>query len=397
MNKKSAMHIAVLFAFTYMVSYMTRINFGAVISEIASDTGYARAALATAVTASSVTYGLGQLISGVCADKFKPKMLCFTGLIVTAIVNLLFPFSKSTYTMAALWGINGLAQAFMWPPMVKLMSELMTEDEYKHSTVIVSWGSSAGTILMYLLSPVAIAFLGWRSVFIICGAAALIMSGIWQRLCVDVSASETASSKVKDGGKIFTPMFIMIMLAIVLQGMLRDGITTWMPSLISDTYHLSNVVSIFTGVALPIFSVICFHLAERLYRAIPNNPVKCAGIVFFLGTVSAFVLYVLSGKNAALSVFFSALLTGCMHGVNLLLICMVPPFYKKSGGVATVSGILNSCTYIGSSMSTYGIAVISDKLGWSATILTWIIIAFLGCAVCFACTKLWNKFVFENK
>ena len=82
-----------------------------------------------------------------------------------------------------------------------------------------------------------------------------------------------------------------------------------------------------------------------------------------------------------------------MHGVNLLLICMVPPYYKNRGGVSTISGLLNSCTYIGSSISTYGIAAIADRFGWHTTVFMWIIIAAAGSIVCFACVRPWKKFI----
>lgn len=195
----------------------------------------------------------------------------------------------------------------------------------------------------------------------------------------------------------FSALLLFVMIAIVLQGMLRDGVTTWMPSLIADTYHMSNSVSILTGVALPLFGIICFRAAEGLYRLSPDNPVKCAGMIFGLGTISAVILYVTSGRNAALTVFCAALLTGCMHGVNLLLICMVPPYYKNRGGVSTISGLLNSCTYIGSSISTYGIAAVADRLGWQITVFAWIIIAAAGCITCFACVRPWKKFVYNKK
>ena len=46
---------------------------------------------------------------------------------------------------------------------------------------------------------------------------------------------------------------------------------------------------------------------------------------------------------------------------------------------------LNSCTYIGSAASTYGIAVLSDRIGWSSTLLVWALLAFAGTLICMAC------------
>jgi OPA family glycerol-3-phosphate transporter-like MFS transporter len=174
------------------------------------------------------------------------------------------------------------------------------------------------------------------------------------------------------------------MLAIVLQGALRDGVTTWMPSYISETYNLSSSISILTGVLLPIFSLVCFHLSEKLYQKVFTNPLKCAGIIFGAGAFSSLMIQIFTGHSAAMSVVFSAALTGCMHGVNLMLICMIPAYFKKSGNVSTISGVLNSCTYVGSAVSTYGVALISDSFGWSATLFSWTAIAIAGMLVCLA-------------
>ena len=86
-----------------------------------------------------------------------------------------------------------------------------------------------------------------------------------------------------------------------------------------------------------------------------------------------------------------ALLTGCMHGVNLILICMVPAFFKGSGKVSLISGVLNSCTYVGSAISTYGIAKISKQAGWNFTITLWIFIAAAGAFICFVGIPAWKK------
>ena len=379
---------------TYMISYMTRINYSAIISEMEFATGISRSMLSMALTGSAVTYGIGQLISGVCGDKFSPKRLVSFGLSITVLMNLLIPLCNSPYQMLIVWCVNGFAQAFMWPPIVKLMTTLLNDEEYKKASVTVSWGSSFGSIAIYLICPLLISLSGWRTVFIcsaICGA---VMICVWNRNCPDIEKRQkTTVGNVTENKKnmLLSPLMVCIMLAIVLQGMLRDGVTTWMPSYIAETYHLSSAVSILTGVVLPVFSIFCFQAASWLYRKKLKNPLLCAGVIFGAGTVASLALLIVSGKNAAFSVLFSALLTGCMHGVNLVLICMIPPFFQKDGNVSTVSGVLNSCTYIGSAISTYGIALLSVNFSWHFTLLIWVIIAALGTITCLACVRPWNK------
>lgn len=392
--RKESNALAWFFALTYMVSYITRINFGAVIAEMVTETGMARSDLALSLTGSFITYGLGQIISGMCGDRFSPKKLVAYGLGATTLMNALIPLCTSPYHMLIVWSLNGFAQAFLWPPMVRLMTALLSHEEYARLSVRIWWGSSFGTIVIYLLSPLFIALSGWRCVFLfssVCGALILL---VWLRCCRDVSLKTTAARSRSDlhGGMVLlSPMMLCIMLTIILQGMLRDGVTTWMPSYIAQTYSLSNQTAILSGVILPLFAIISLQVTSWLYRKRFTNPILCTAVIFAVGAVSSAALRLFSGSAAALSVLLSALLTGAMHGANLIQTGMIPTFFRKYGNVATVSGILNSCTYIGSAISTYGIAVLSETIGWSDTLVLWTIICAAGSILCLACTKAWKR------
>lgn len=393
-NKKFVSRIALLFAATYMVSYITRINYGAIISEMVTATGMSKSMLSLSLTGSFITYGAGQVISGICGDKFSPKKLVSMGLTVSVLMNILIPFCNSHYQMLGIWCINGFAQAFMWPPMVRLMTFLLSEANYERVSVKVSLGSSWGTIVVYLLSPLAITFLGWKAVFWFSAFCGAVMILVWNKFCPNATTSEkeiNTERKTKSLSVIFSPIMIAIMVVIILQGMLRDGVTTWMPSYISETYNMGTAISILTGVVLPVFTMFSFEITSKLHRSKFNNPITCASVVFAVGAVSSLGLFLLSGKSAVASIILSALLTGSMHGVNFMLICMIPPYFKKYGNVSTVSGIINACTYIGSALSTYGIAVLSEGFGWSFTVMVWVIIAFTGTVICSACAKIWTK------
>ncbi len=392
-EQKQISKIAWLFMFTYMISYVTRINYGAIVSEMERATRFSRSLLSASLTGSFITYGIGQIVSGILGDRFSPKKLIASGFVITIVMNLLIPVCPNALCMTVIWCINGFAQSFMWPPMVRIMTELFTDEDYNKVTVRVSWGSSLGTIIVYLISPVVITFLGWRGVFVSSAVAGVAMLLIWLKTAPETQAEVKTVTKASNGdNRIFTtPLMLGVMLAIILQGMLRDGVTTWMPTYISETYNLSSAVSILSGVCLPVFSIITFQITSRLYEKKFTNPLLCAAVIFAFGTVSALCLCYVTGLSVVASTLLSALLTAAMHGVNFMLICMVPAFFKKYGNVSTASGILNSCTYVGAAISTYGVAVISQRLGWNTTIILWFVAALLGTVVCFACVKSWNK------
>ena len=396
-TKKEISRLTWLFALTYMVSYITRINYGAMIAEMVVSTGFSKSLLSMAVTGSFITYGAGQIVSGIFGDRVSPKKLIGLGLWVTIAMNLLISICQNPWQMLVVWCVNGFAQSFMWPPLVRLMTTLLSTDDYKTVSTKVAWGSSFGTILVYLLSPVVILVSGWRAMFVLCAICGVVMALLWRKYAYEIPAQMAKKKEQKEKGSgLFCPVMLALMVAILLQGMLRDGVTTWMPSYIGETYQLSSAVSILTGVVLPVFSIGSFWLSAGLYRKYLKNPVTCAALFFGCGALSAFGVLMLTGKSAVFSVAFSALLTGCMHGVNLLLIQMLPPYFAKSGNVSTASGVLNTCTYIGSAASTYGIALLSEKAGWGATLSCWLGIAVLGTTICLLCIVPWKKRFFSQ-
>ena len=64
---------------------------------------------------------------------------------------------------------------------------------------------------------------------------------------------------------------IPIFIAIALQGILRDGIQTWLPSLVNEQVHLDESSSILSTAILPVFSMIIVLISNALYHKIKNE------------------------------------------------------------------------------------------------------------------------------
>lgn len=395
-DKKKIGFMMLLFAAIYFTSYISRINFGAVMHAMAGSGSFRETELALAVTAAFVTYGAGQLVSGVLGDRFNPKFLMFFGLLLTASMNAIIPICSDSSHMIGVWAVNGFAQAFMWPPLVKIMTMLFDDDTYRTATVRVSWGSSVGTIAVYLIAPVCISTVGWQGSFYVPAIACAVMAPLWlyalrntdTSVSIKKSENEDASEN-KKGNPFGIVAIIAIVIGIIAQGALRDGITTWLPKFVNDKFNLGESISVLSGVVLPLFSIICFNITLKLRNNKVKDELLLAGYIFAVGVVAAALLYFVSEWNPIISIFLMAVLTGSMHGVNLLLVCMVPSYFAKA---STASGVLNTFTYIGSAISIYGIAFLKDVFGWNVTILTWVVLALFGTVVCFVAHKSKNKF-----
>ena len=397
--------IAWMLTLVYFASYFTRINFNVMMVKICSDLGVEKSALAIVVTALTVAYGTGQVINGLLGDKIKPQWMLTAGLALAITSNVAMFFAQPILPMAVIWCINGFAHSMLWPPIVRLMSIYLTDDEYSYTAVRVSWGSSFATIALYLLCPLLLNVLTWREIILACAAVALVILVVWQivqpRLFTEPLAS--ADGKKKESGKAGgqkLPKYVffaipMIMMGIILQGALRDGVTDWMPSVMNESLGISQEDAILSAVIPALFSVVSFMAFDFVHRKLLRNEVVCAAVIFAGAAVSSLVLILSSlwWSGAVLTILLMAIIIACMHGINLMLITVVPKRFVKTGKVSTVSGILNACTYVGASVAIPLFAILQETYNsWTAAFVAWLAIAALGAIVCAVIAPIWKKF-----
>ncbi len=417
LKANNASKIKAMLMAIYTASYLCRYSYATVLPEMVKSTGKTKTELSVAVTCLFVCYGIGQLISGFLGDRVPPKRLIIAGMASSICLNCIVPFVHTTWIINVIWCLNGLSQAFIWPPVVALLAALLTSEEYSKGVVWVSYGGYLGTILLYLLSPLFIRLWSWQGTFIFSGVCGLIIILFFAFSFPDVppvkpmkkspppavsgehdvpaesspSCDTAVSTKPASSPEpqknvrfiaLISPSLIIIMLCIIAQGFIKDGITTWMPTYISELFNIDSAASILTGVLLPVFAMICLKLANVLNRKAITNPITCAAALFGAGAVCALALFIIKSGAAPLTVLFSVLLTGSMHGVNLMLICMLPLYFKETGNVSTASGLLNFTTYVGSSASAYVLAAMSENMSWNTIFLIIAAIAFIAGIVC---------------
>ncbi len=382
--------LTALCSVSYFVSYLTRTNFAAIITAIIQTGIIEKTAAGMVTTMGFITYGIGQLISGWLGDRINPKKLMFAGFITTAVMNFIIPFCPNGITMCVVWGINGFAQSLMWPPMVKIMSTAMDTDTYNKSCVSVTLGSTLATVSIYLIAPLVISLFDWKAVFYITSVSAMIMSFVWYISITKIEKLSNLTYALRTGEKakkkknysIYGILLVTTMVAICLQGSLRDGVTTWVPTYISEVFSLGSEVSILSGVGVPVFSLVSIKVVSIFYNKMGKKPFKCTIILFIIAAVCCGALTVFPGVSVILTIILTGLIVAVMHGINLILVCYLPAIYAEPDSVSSLSGTLNFMTYVGSALSTYGFALLSEKFGWGGTIISWLGVSVLGMAMC---------------
>lgn len=399
---KRAGRLILLCSLVYFASYITRLDYAAVMVEMIRDLNTTKQLASIGVTGSFITYGLGMLISGFLGDKLPAKLLIVIGLVGSCMINLIAGLLDNIYMITAFWCFNGLFQAMIYPPLMRLMGDHLSSDKLTSGITYVTVAANVATILLYAISPVLINISGWRLVFFVATGVGILITLAFllgtrftsENPGIATSVAVIGEKKAPIGRIILKAGLIPIFFAIIIMGILRDGIQTWMPTYVSEVMELGNSASILTSVILPIFSVISVTLAKVLFSKV-RNEMRTAFLIYAIGAIASTLLIFTFRSLPVFGVLMVALTNAAMHGANLILISMVPAKFKKYGKISTFSGLVNAFVYVGAAISTYGIAVISDRFGWLTTIICWAILAVVGTSICLLRIKKWTRFVQE--
>lgn len=407
--------IIALCCMVYFVSYFSRKDFAAVMAGMIYDGAVSRANAGLIGTMLFAFYGAGQLISGYLGDKIKPKYLLLMGLSVTALCNTLMPLIPDTAMIAA-WGLNGLAQAMLWPPIVKILSTYLDHKTYVTANLLVTSAAHVATVLLYAYVPLCLSFMSWQTVFYTASALALcsiLIFAIAMRIVLPEEVENkvnTASTKTvgvdkiaeQKSDNILTVLrksgIFTVFVCIIVVGFLRDGIESWLPMLYSEAFGKDVSESTLVSMILPIFSIISITVVTALHRkGVLRNEVSGSVLLFAFALALAIPLVFFVTMDGAFfrvsALLLTAFICASMHGINFLLISCLPGRFAGIGRSATVSGVCNSCVYIGAAISTYGIALLSEQKGWSITILSWCAIIAVGILFAFLSYKKYTEMI----
>ena len=149
--------------------------------------------------------------------------------------------------------------------------------------------------------------------------------------------------------------------------------------------------AIFTGVALPIASLAISSVTATIYRKVLKNEAKCTSLFFVICTACCLTLCFAFDTNPALSTVMLMVANAATHAINFMYTSIAVSKFERFGKTSFVTGAINSSVYIGSALSTYGIAAITDRFDWGGTMITWFAASLIGLILCIISIKPFSK------
>lgn len=389
---------------SYTATYICRLNFSAAMPELLRENIFNNTQLALISSCLFITYGAGQIFSGVLCDKINPRYMIFGGLFLSSFCNILLCFYCTRfYLTLALWGLNGLSQSAVWSPILRVGSMYFEGAEKTKFGINMSTTVPLGTLASYAVSLTAIRFSGYKAVFLSCGLIVLAVSFLWVvsfgkitkglKVCVYPDGGDKATVQKMSRLILTACIFAILIISIptAVHGALKDGVTGWVPVFIGERFSVGTSFSLLLTMLLPIVNVTGAYIAKFLNKFFKNELLTC--IVFFVvSIISLFVLKTSGEKSIYLSVVCLALITNSMFAVNVMLITLIPLKFAKYGRTGTVTGLLNSVTYLGCGASMLYCGVLLDKAGWDTVILMWMLLSLTAAVICIPAAIIWNNF-----
>lgn len=360
----------------YTISYIAKLNYAASINQVMSYYSVSHSEAGLVSTFFFFSYGIGQVINGFFCKRYNIKFAVLLSLSIAVASNIGIALIPAFEPVKYLWAANGFALSILWPCLIRLLSERLDERLMGRASVIMGTTTATGTFFTYGLCALLASIADFKLVFYIASATIAVAAVIWMIFYPSGSPAAEAVSKEscpedKESGTARSGAMLAIyatVAALALIGIatnfVKDGLTTWVPSILKEGFGIDDSLSILLTLFLPVLSIFGNLFAVTLHNKIPDFVLQC-GAVFFAAAVCIIAAIATLGIDSFIPLLtLFAIVCFLVGSCNSLITSIFPLFMKKHLNSGLIAGVLNGFCYIGSTISAWGIGAIADSQGW---------------------------------
>lgn len=371
----------------YTAAYVGRLNFNASIVAIISDLSVTKSEAGLVSSCFFFAYGAGQLINGILSKRYNAKFMIFISLVLSSVFNLLMPVCNDISLMKFVWLGNGIVQSVLWSTLIKTLSDFLSDKKLPKAILAMSTTVAIGTFVAYGISSLSVQAGSWQTVFYVASVVLIISAVIWISLFgpsrkPEISKDTEQKEKVKTGKVVLLALFITAFAGIA-NGFIKDGMTTWVPSVLYEEFGISQSFSIFLTLLLPMVSTLGAAIAKKVHEKIASHATM--NMIFF--SVSALLCggILLSLKiHSIITIMLCFIGVACgMAMINNVITSMFALDYRRSLNAGFAAGLLNTFCYIGSTTTSYTLGAVSQAHGWNAVFLIMLAVSVGAALICF--------------
>ncbi len=371
----------------YAMFYFVRKNLSMAMPGMQADLGISKADLGIFLTLHGLVYGVSRFANGFLADRINSRYFMVTGLVLSAICNIFFGFNSAVVVLGLLWVMNGWVQGMGFPPCVRLLTHWIPPNQLATKMSIWNTSHSIGAGLVVILSGYIVGTLGWRYVFYIPAAIALLGAVfLWVALRdtpSSVGLPELHSVNKEDGTKedrnskefkaflkknVFRNKYIWILcIANFFVYIVRYGVLDWGPTLLSEWKGVSLHNAGWMVAAFEVSGIAGMLLAgwatDRFFGG--RGPRVCMICMIF---ASLFILIFWQMSHPPMWMATATLMgAGFFIYGPQALIGIAAANIATNRAAATAAGFTGLFGYASAIVSGWGLGYLADHYGWDFT------------------------------
>ena len=394
--------ILVLSWLTYCLAYMLRVNINVVIPALAQTFDYTYTQLGLVTSLYFVTYMTGQVINGYLGDRVSSKLLILVGLVGSALCNLGVALAPSLTVLAVCWAVNGLVQSMLWAPLMKTLSVWFYGYQLGRVSFIMSFTMIVGYAASWGFSSVLVRQAGWASAFVVPAVLVLVYAVVMAVLFVGKPGNGKEDTPAENRPEQPSPVsdppstlaFIRmirlpgLLLIALTQGIIREGISVWFPTIISSSGYFSSGSPWLILVIVPLINLLGVIFVRRVNHVMKSDTLRTLLLVFSLVTVSALVLNLFQADWFGMILVVMILLLSLTYGLTPVLTSVIPFQYAHFKRVSLLAGLIDFSIYLGAAIAGVVSGWIADRYPWDRVMLLWLAAAIVGLVL-----AVWRYFV----
>ena len=194
MNQPGVWVTTLMAAAILMITMGTRQSMGLYVGPLNTDTGLGIVSISLAMAIGQYVWGAIQPIAGACADKFGPRPVLLSGLLILVLGSALTPFVSSQLglilTLGLLTAIGSGACSFS--VLLGAVAQRIPATSRGTASGIINAGSSFGQFVFAPIIGKLIQWVGWMSTMWTMAAVALLAIPLLNRLTNDTHAPSKA-------------------------------------------------------------------------------------------------------------------------------------------------------------------------------------------------------------